>query len=75
MAESRQVKKALRGLGFRPVDGTGGHEIWENDRGRRVTPVFRHKELTSGSFFALTQQLEGFGICKRSDFKRTVQAV
>ena len=68
---TRKVREILRDhLGLRPLgrgDGSG-HERWGTDDGRCVRPVFRAKEISLGSLFALGQSLETQGVIERRAF-------
>jgi hypothetical protein len=71
---SRQVQEALKHFGFRRSSrGRGGHEVWIDDAGRRVSPSFRKKEMHEGSLFSTLEALEGLGVCTRSEFRRVVK--
>lgn len=75
MNESKQVRRALKKLGFSKLTGAGGHEVWVNGSGKRVRPVLRHKNMNFGALYALSEQLEGLGVCTKADFKRIMERV
>jgi hypothetical protein len=64
------VKAALRKIGFKPFGkgNASGHEIWRNEKGSRIRPVLRKKDVHVGSLYCLGQDLERIGICNRKEF-------
>jgi hypothetical protein len=51
---AKKVKHILSKLGLQPQKGNGtGHEVWSNTEGKRCNPVFRHKDISQGSLYAL----------------------
>ena len=72
---TKKVKSILHDLGLKSQRGNGsGHEVWIDPAGRRCLPVFRHKDLSWGSLYALGNQLETVGVCKRQDFLSAVRS-
>lgn len=60
--DANAVREVLKKLGFSYDGNTGGHEVWTNSTGRRVTPVLRHGTVSRGSLYALGHQLETVGV-------------
>ena len=73
---TRRLKDVLRRhFGF--TQGTGGktgHETWVNHQGRKVHPVLRHKAVPYADLYCIGLELEAQGVCRRTDFLRTVKA-
>lgn len=74
---TKKVKDVLQNLGLKPqCKGNGsGHEVWTDATGKRCNPVFRHKDLSQGSLYALGSQLESVGLCKRQVFMNSVRSI
>lgn len=68
-----KIQSALRKLGFRRIAGSGGHEVWEDNQGRRVRPSFHKRDVSEGAIFSFVEALEGMGVCERSEFRRLVK--
>lgn len=55
----REVIKKLRKLGFAFRRATGGfHEVWWNEKTRKICVVPHHKEIKSGTLRIILRQTE-----------------
>lgn len=70
----KKVKHILQKLGLQPQRGNGtGHEVWGNTAGKACKPVFRHKDISQASLYALGDQLQSIGLCSRQAFMSEVR--
>jgi len=66
---SRDLRKILRRLGFKPsVGGSDGHQIWKDRNGVRIRPVLRKHEVHIAVVYSLGRELESKGVCNRRNF-------
>jgi len=72
---TKRVEKVLRGYGLkRQAKGDGtDHEIWCDEKGRRVRPKMCWSEVAYPHLYCLGDQLEAQRICSRTEFLLAVK--
>lgn len=72
--DPRDVKRVLLDIGFKQMPGHRGHELWQDEQGRRVNPPAR-ASYSENEISILGKLLASYGICEAREFVRRVKNV
>jgi predicted RNA binding protein YcfA (HicA-like mRNA interferase family) len=57
----REIERALRGAGCRPLRNRGGHEVWGCPCGQHTAPLPNHREITAGVVDSIQKMMPCLG--------------